>query len=178
MIKFIKNERQKIEKIYNEYVERYSDDKPDAHRGYIQVPTSVAMEIFDAKTKIDEKGYHSWFSPRMPSRNGCVHWHVDLDGDKNSDTDILISTFDSSTQFAIPKNKLAEEYSINRSLFQCKIIDEDLGDLIKVGAFEVFTPELGDIYWVAPGVIHRSNPACIDRPRLCLRLFKPEGYED
>jgi hypothetical protein len=174
-IKFIKNEREKIEKIYNEYVEKAVQYQ---FYGYNRIPTQIAMEVFDNKTNIEENGFHSWFHPQMPGNTGCINWHIDVGKEVELDTHMLISTFNSATQFAIPKTKLAEEYNISRQVFQCTRFDENLDNLINDGHFEVFTPELGDIYWVGPQVIHRSNPDCTGKPRLCLRLYKPEGYED
>lgn len=86
--------------------------------------------------------------------NDGMNWHWDGNGD--GDRAMIIAAYPYPTQILLDgqfsgRNGAAfEKYNVKG---------------------EIFTPNIGDIYYLGPGTIHRTNPKAIGGPHLVIRTW-------
>jgi hypothetical protein len=154
MIKFIGNNLDEIERIFHNLDTDMFMDNP-----IIQDMTKNFFNFASGQLS-------SWYYSKVS--NCCDEWHVDADGKYS----MAISSYPNTTQILIPKTKSAKDFKKNFSNGSTQR-DDELLSLIDSGGFTIFQPNPGDIYYLSPRTIHRTNPKAVGNRHLVMRIWNP-----
>ena len=168
---FVKNVATEIKKYYEELLSENRKRGNTSWSSDSNLDKQRIRDILGNKNKDDDlSAEYSWFSPKIEISD-CGYWHIDYGGTK----DMVIVTWDSPTQIVIDDDRIIQKNLSTEILSNCsaKWKHENIENAINMYNLEVFTPNLGDVYYLKPGVVHRTDPEAQGKPRLVLRIFEP-----